>query len=127
MGKRMACLALTLAAAANAGCAMLGNVYSMQNSIACPRMTDEELRAELRRDADAISDLVGQKVYVQVVRPDAFILNIRVPNREPATIWYGPQPVDIRMSTQPDGLFIAVYKANDPQPDETTRKAQDAV
>jgi hypothetical protein len=127
MGKRIACVALALIATGGAGCSILGNVYSTQNHIACPPMTEDELRAELRGDADVISRLVGQKVYVQVDDGERFILNVRIPNKKPATFWYVPQPVDIRMSTEPGGLFIAVHKADDAQEDETTRQAQDAV
>lgn len=109
------------------GCSVLGNVYSVQNQITCPPMTDLELRAELQRDAEAISRLVGQPVQVFSDDADGLILNIRVPNKAKASFWTGPQPVDVRMSIYNRGLFIAVHKANDPAEDETVREVQTAV
>ncbi|GAB2174646.1 hypothetical protein [Dongia sp. agr-C8] len=118
---------LALGAGLLGGCSVLGNVYSVQNHIACPPMTDAELRAELRRDAEGISRLVGRPVQPFHEDAEGLVLNIRVPNKAPASFWYGPQPVDVRMSTYGQELFIAVHKANDAVEDETVREVQAAV
>ncbi|WP_395018665.1 hypothetical protein [Dongia sp.] len=118
---------LALCAGPLPGCSVLGNVYSVQNHIACPPMTDLELRAELQRDAEGISRLVGQPVQSFQDDAESLILNIRVPNKAPSSFWYGPQPVDVRMSTYGQELFIAVHKANDAVEDETVREVQAAV
>lgn len=90
-------------------------------------MTDPELRDELRRDAEGISRLVGQPVQPYHDDAESLVLNIRVPNKAPPSFWYGPQPVDVRMSTYDDTLFIAVHKADDAVEDETVREVQAAV
>jgi hypothetical protein len=109
------------------GCSVLGNVYSVQNQIACPPMTNLELRAELKRDAEGISRLVGQPVQIYHDDSEGLVLNIQVPNKAPRSFWSVPQPVDVRMSTFGSTLFIAVHKSNDADEDATVREVQAAV
>lgn len=113
------------------GCAHLGNVYSAQYEIACPRMSEGELRAEIRSYADRISQIAGLPTQVVIDQKNSLILNIRVPNSQPSSFWRGSQPVGVRMSYSRDEmaprLFIAVHKENDPGEDETVRKMRNTV
>lgn len=95
-------------------------------------MSADELRIELRKDADRLAEIVGQQVRSA---PSDGRLEIVVPKSDPS-FWHGAQPVIIRMLVMADRplaipasyqLFISVYRPNDPEEDETITKSMRAV